>query len=67
MSKVSPIGSIDASSIPVLETDRLHLRAHRLEDLGPLAAIWAKPDTTRFIGNQTRSRGDMSSATTFLS
>ncbi len=36
--------------VPVLETDRLVLRNHRIEDYDALARIWADPAVTRFIG-----------------
>jgi len=38
------------SEIPVLETPRLILRGHRLEDFSSAAALWADPVVTRFIG-----------------
>lgn len=38
--------------IPVLETDRLRLRAHRLEDFGDCLALWSDPEVTRFIGGK---------------
>jgi RimJ/RimL family protein N-acetyltransferase len=34
---------------PTLETERLVLRAHRLEDFPDLAALWGDPLVTRFI------------------
>jgi len=37
-------------AIPVLETERLLLRAHRVEDFPACAAMWADPLVTRFIG-----------------
>ncbi len=36
-------------SAPVIETDRLVLRGHRLDDFAPCAALWADPEVTRFI------------------
>jgi len=36
--------------IPVLETPRLKLRPHRVEDFEALATLWADPAVTRFIG-----------------
>jgi RimJ/RimL family protein N-acetyltransferase len=36
--------------IPVLETPRLILRGHRLEDFDSVAALWADPHITRFLG-----------------
>jgi RimJ/RimL family protein N-acetyltransferase len=35
---------------PTLETERLVLRAHRVEDFSDLAALWGDPLVTRFIG-----------------
>jgi RimJ/RimL family protein N-acetyltransferase len=35
--------------VPTLETERLVLRAHRLEDFPDLAALWSDPVVTRFI------------------
>jgi RimJ/RimL family protein N-acetyltransferase len=36
--------------IPTLETPRLRLRPHRLDDFDAYAAMWADPAVTRFIG-----------------
>lgn len=41
--------------IPVLETERLRLRAHRPDDLPANAAMWSNPATTRFIGGHPLS------------
>jgi RimJ/RimL family protein N-acetyltransferase len=38
------------TDIPILRTDRLVLRAHRMEDFAAMAAMYAEPDTVRFIG-----------------
>lgn len=38
-----------AMDIPVIETQRLILRGHRLEDFEALAAMWADPQVARFI------------------
>ena len=35
--------------VPVLETERLRLRGHRLEDFPSCATLWADPEVTRFI------------------
>ncbi|MGL4965563.1 MAG: GNAT family N-acetyltransferase [Inquilinus sp.] len=35
-----------------IETERLVLRPHRAEDFDDLAAIWADPEVTRFIGGR---------------
>jgi RimJ/RimL family protein N-acetyltransferase len=37
---------------PSLETARLKLRAHRLDDFPALAAMWADPIVARFIGGK---------------
>jgi len=39
-------------NIPVLHTERLTLRAHRLDDFTALSAMWADPVTTRYIGGK---------------
>jgi RimJ/RimL family protein N-acetyltransferase len=38
--------------IPVLETDRLKLRGHRLEDFGASAAMWADPTVSWQLGRK---------------
>ena len=43
------------TEIPSLETDRLRLRAHRLEDFKSCAAMWADPKVVRFIGGTPSS------------
>lgn len=43
------------TSVPLLETERLRLRGHRLEDFEDLAAIWGSQEVNRYIGaGQTR-------------
>jgi RimJ/RimL family protein N-acetyltransferase len=37
-------------NVPVLETERLRLRAHCLEDFAACAGLWADPIVTRYIG-----------------
>src|SRR5919198_4635363 len=44
------------TSIPVLETERLRLRAHQAADLDACAAMWADPLVTRHIGGRPFSR-----------
>ena len=39
----------DVMTAPRLETERLVLRAHRLEDFANCAALWADPVVTQFI------------------
>ena len=38
--------------IPVLETERLTLRGHRLDDFLPCAAMWADPAVSRQLGRK---------------
>lgn len=38
-----------AATVPCLETERLLLRAHRMEDFSSSAAMWADPRVTRHI------------------
>lgn len=39
----------------MIETERLRLRRHRLEDFEDLAAMWADPKVTRFVGGKPLS------------
>lgn len=41
--------------IPILETERLRLRGHRLEDFVHSAAMWADAKVTKHIGGQPLS------------
>lgn len=45
----------DCSLTPVLETDRLLLRAHRLEDFPACAAMWADPAVVAHISGDPSS------------
>jgi RimJ/RimL family protein N-acetyltransferase len=38
--------------VPVIETARLRLRAHRPDDFAACAAMWALPDVVRYIGGK---------------
>jgi RimJ/RimL family protein N-acetyltransferase len=40
------------SAIPVLQTERLILRGHTLDDFPAYAAMWANETVTRFIGGK---------------
>jgi RimJ/RimL family protein N-acetyltransferase len=40
------------AEVPVLETARLKLRAHRLDDFPHSAAMWADPSVTQHIGGK---------------
>lgn len=44
--------------VPVLETERLRLRAHILADFEASAAMWADERVTRFIGGKPSPRED---------
>jgi RimJ/RimL family protein N-acetyltransferase len=43
---------------PVIETERLRLRAHELRDFDASADMWADPDVARFIGGKPSTRED---------
>jgi RimJ/RimL family protein N-acetyltransferase len=38
--------------VPILETERLKLRGHQLDDFKHCAAMWADPEVTRFAGGK---------------
>jgi RimJ/RimL family protein N-acetyltransferase len=40
---------MSAPLVPVIETSRLMLRAHRVEDFAASAALWGDRDVTRYI------------------
>jgi len=37
---------------PIIETERLRLRAHRTDDYAAAVALWSDPDVTRYIGGR---------------
>ena len=39
-------------TVPLIETPRLTLRAHGVEDFAPCAAMWADPAVVRYIGGR---------------
>jgi RimJ/RimL family protein N-acetyltransferase len=41
-----------AVRVPVLETERLRLRGHRVDDFAACAAMWADPVVTRHVGGR---------------
>ena len=45
--------------VPVLETERLLLRAHRIADFDASAAMWGDPVVTRYIGGKPSTREDV--------
>ncbi len=46
---------MDLQDIPIVETDRLKLRGHRIGDFSDCAAMWADPAVTRYIGGKPLS------------
>ena len=44
---------------PTIETGRLRLRAHRIEDFADCAAMWADPNVVRYIGGKPFSREEV--------
>jgi len=48
-----------AIDIPVLETERLILRAHRLDDFEACVTIFSDPDVTRFLGGKPMTREEI--------
>ena len=40
------------AEVPILETERLRLRGHRLDDFVQCARMWADPIVTRYIGDK---------------
>ena len=51
MEKLVPTGV----EVPVLQTKRLLLRGHRVEDFPNSASMWADPNVTRYIGGVPRT------------
>jgi RimJ/RimL family protein N-acetyltransferase len=44
--------ALPTAEIPILETSRLKLRGHRLDDFLHSAAMWADPQVTQYIGGK---------------
>ena len=44
---------------PAIETDRLVLRAHAVEDFPDCLALWTDPEVTRFIGGKPSTREEV--------
>jgi RimJ/RimL family protein N-acetyltransferase len=44
-----------SEQVPILETERLKLRGHRLDDFKPCATMWADTEVTRFVGGKPLS------------
>ncbi|MCP3140821.1 GNAT family N-acetyltransferase [Pyxidicoccus xibeiensis] len=45
-----------ATVIPAIDTERLTLRGHRLEDFEESFALWGNPEVTRYIGGKPFTR-----------
>lgn len=45
-------------TVPVIETARLILRGHQLDDFDSLAAMWGDPVVARFIGGRPSTRDE---------
>jgi RimJ/RimL family protein N-acetyltransferase len=54
-----PDFSPPASEVPVIETERLNMRGHRMEDFSDCAAMWADAGVTRYIGGKPFSREEV--------
>jgi RimJ/RimL family protein N-acetyltransferase len=48
-----------APAIPALETDRLTLRGHTLDDFSECVAMWADPEVTRYIGGRPSAEDEV--------
>ena len=49
-------GHDSMTTAPTIETERLTLRPHRLDDFDAYAVMWADSVVTRFIGGRPRTR-----------
>ena len=48
--------TLPKGAVPILETERMRLRPHRLQDLDACVAMWADPVVTRHIGGKPFTR-----------
>jgi RimJ/RimL family protein N-acetyltransferase len=48
-----------ASTVPVVETERLVLRGHRLDDFAESLALWTDPGSVRFISGKPSTREEV--------
>ncbi len=48
--------TLPKGAIPIIETERMRLRPHRLQDLDACVAMWADPIVTRHIGGKPFTR-----------
>jgi RimJ/RimL family protein N-acetyltransferase len=54
-----PNSSQPPTGVPVVETERLRLRGHRIDDFDACAAMWADPVVTRYFGGKPFSGEDV--------
>lgn len=54
-----PIFPHASCPVPVIETERLRLRAHRTDDFEACLALWSDPDVTRFIGGRPATQEEV--------
>jgi RimJ/RimL family protein N-acetyltransferase len=50
---------VSSERVPVLETDRLVLRGHRVGDFDDCLALWTNPEVTRFIGGKPSTQEEV--------
>jgi RimJ/RimL family protein N-acetyltransferase len=43
----------------VLQSERLILRPHRIEDFGLSFALWSDPGVTRFVGGRAQAEDEV--------
>jgi RimJ/RimL family protein N-acetyltransferase len=48
-----------AETVPVIETERLVLRGHRIDDFADSLALWTDPEVTRFIGGRPSTQEEV--------
>jgi RimJ/RimL family protein N-acetyltransferase len=59
MDQLMPHPRVPALDIPVIETERLRLRGHRVDDFDACAAMWGDPVVARFIGGKPSTREEV--------
>jgi RimJ/RimL family protein N-acetyltransferase len=50
---------VSSERVPVLETERLVLRGHRVGDFDDCLALWTNPEVTRFIGGKPSTQEEV--------
>jgi RimJ/RimL family protein N-acetyltransferase len=46
-------------AVPAIDTERLSLRGHTLDDFEASTALWSDPEVTRYIGGRPQSREEV--------